>query len=519
MKKYIYLVTLFFGLIFIGCKKDSFDINTNPNQATETSITPDLVLPLALHNSGQLVGANYAVMARWMGAWTRGGDYGPNNEEETYTLTTGFGAGQFANWYNNLFDYNVIERKGLATGQNFYVAIAKTMKTIGFMNLVDLYNNVPYSKAFDLSNNILPAYDKGPAIYADLFKQLDQALVALNTITPNSDINIAKADIMFAGNVTKWKKFINTQRLRLVLRLVNTGTTVITPATEMAKITSEGYIGAGESAAVNPGYAKANNTANISQQNPFWDAYKANVSGIEFDNFNRANNFVLNILKGTNDNRFQYYFDKATTPQAGNLWAGMPYGYPSIAGLPSSLNTSGVGGPGLAKSPTQAQWIFTSVESLFLQAEAIQRGYISTGSAQTVFENGIRESFAYLVVPNAITEANTYIASGNMYVNYSGSANKIATIIKQKYLSMVGLNNFEAYADYRRISGGATGGAGDDGDLYNFYLPAKSVNAGAVSKVIPKRFRYPQNEFNFNSANVGAEGNPDPQTSKIFWAK
>jgi hypothetical protein len=511
------LVGFFISFLLVSCSKSYFDINKNPNTATESSVTPDLLLPTALHNSGAMVGANYASQARWFGAWTRGGDYGPNQEEESYQLTTTFGAGQWANWYNFTFDYDVVEKKALASGQKIYAAIAKTMKTVAFMNLVDMYNNVPYSKAFDLGGNIQPTYDKGSAVYLDLFKQLDQALVLLNSVTPNADININKSDIMYAGNITKWKKFINTQRLKLVLR-VGPNTTLITPATEMAKITGEGFIGSGESAAVNPGYAKANNTAGTSQQNPFFDTYKANVSGIEFDNFNRANNFVLNILKGSNDIRYQYYFDKATTPQAGNLWAGMPYGYPSIAGLPSSANTSGVGGPGLARAFSQSQWVLTSVESFFLQSEARFRGYLNSGpSAQVLFENGIRESYTFLGIPNPIATADAYMASST-YGNF-GVGGSISKIIIQKYLSMVGMNNFEPWADYRRISTGLATDAGDGLALYNFYLPAKSVNSSAVPNVIPRRFRYPQNEYNYNAAVVGAEGNPEPQTSKIFWAK
>jgi hypothetical protein len=522
MKKYVFYIATLVSFLLASCSKSYFDINQNPNTATETSITPDLLLPTALHNTGTMVGANYASQARWMGAWTRGGDYGPNQEEESYQITTNFGAAQWANWYNFTFDYDVIEKKSLATGQNIYAAIAKTMKTIAFMNLVDMYNNVPYSKAFDLSGNILTPYDKGADIYKDLFKQLDQAMVLLNTAVPNADFNIAKTDIMYNGSIVKWKQFINTQRLKLVLRVH--GVASFDKIAEIAKINADGsgFIPAlptGDgSASVNPGYTKANNTAGLSQQNPFWDNYKANVSGVEFDNFNRANNFALNLLKSSGDIRYQYYFDKATTPVGGNLYAGMPYGYPSIAGLPSSLNTSGVGGPGLAKSISQRQWIFTSVESLFLQAEAKQRGYSITGpDAKTLFENGIRESFTFLGVPNAVAAANAYIAS-SPFANF-GVGGSIPIIMKQKYLSMIGMNNFEPWTDYRRVTGSPATTPADRAEMILFFLGAKSENSSAAANKIPLRFRYPQREYNFNAGNVAAQGNPDPQSAKIFWAE
>ncbi len=207
MKRYIVMVILSLALFITGCKKSYLDINTNPNNATEESITPDLILPLAMHNTASYAGAGYASLARWMGYWTRGGDYGPSNEEETYNITTTFGTGSWTNWYNNLYDYNVMEKKANASGQKFYEGIAKTMKTLGFMYLVDTYNNVPYSKAFDLAGNITPAYDKGEDIYKDLFLQLDKALVLINE-ADGKDVNLEKADIMFKGNAVMWKKFM-----------------------------------------------------------------------------------------------------------------------------------------------------------------------------------------------------------------------------------------------------------------------------------------------------------------------
>lgn len=499
MKKYIYLLVLLFAVL-TGCKKSYLDINTNPNSPTEVSITPDLILPLALHNTAASVGAGYASVARWMGYWARGGDYGPSTEEESYNITTGFGAGGWANWYNILYDYHVMEIKAKASGQKFYEGIAKTMKTIGFMYLVDTYNNVPYSKAFDLSGNITPAYDKGADIYKDLFLQLDQALVLINDAAPGKDIRLADADIMFKGNATMWRKFINTQRLRLVLRLSET--TLVTPATELAKVTADGYLGSGETADVNPGYVKAQNSAKISQQNPFWDTYEQDLSGVYNDRYNRANNYVLFIFRNSSDIRYQYYFDRAQTPLGSNIYWGYDYGFVDPnPDNPKSVNSSGVGGPGLARSFSQDQWLLTSVESLFMQAEASHRGWISAGGTQNALNNAVRESFIWLGVPNATTVANDYLASGFSVVDWASNTDKLKLIITQKYLGLVGIANYEAWADYRRT---------------NFPNVPKSL-APSVAANIPLRYRYPQSEYNYNPANVGAENDPNPITSPVFW--
>jgi Starch-binding associating with outer membrane len=500
MKKYIYLVMLFFTIL-MGCKKSYLDINTNPNSPTEGSITPDLILPRALHATASQVGAGYASVARWMGYWTRGGDYGPSTEEESYNITTNFGGGVWSGWYDNLNDYNVMEKKAAASGQKFYEGIAKTMKTIGFMNLVDVYNNVPYSKAFDLSNNITPAYDKGEDIYKDLFVQLDAALALIDAAVPGQDVKIESADVMFKGSAVMWKKLINTQRLKLVVRLSQTS--LVTPATELAKVTADGFLGTGETAAVNPGYKKSFSGTNVSQQNPFWDTYEQDVAGVFNDKYNRANNYVLNIFKGTSDVRYTYYFDPAAAPLNGNTYFGYNYGFVDPdPNNPKSNNSSGVGGPGLARSFSQDQWLFTSVESKFLQAEAIQRGWLP-GTAQTAYEAAVRESFVWLGVTNAVTTANTYLASGNAIVDWASNADKIKLIITQKYLGLVGINNFEAWAEYRRTGWPAV---------------PKSLSP-SVGANIPVRYRYPQSEYNYNPANVAAQNNPDPFTSGVFWDK
>ena len=63
-----------------------------------------------------------------------------------------------------------------------------------------------------------------------------------------------------------------------------------------------GFMGAGQTANVNPGYVAG------SKPNPFWNTYNFNTACIYPNNFNRANNFSLNLMKNTNDARFRYFY-------------------------------------------------------------------------------------------------------------------------------------------------------------------------------------------------------------------
>src|SRR5690606_479111 len=146
----------------------------------------------------------------------------------------------------------------------------------------------------------------------------------------------------------------------------------------------------------------------------------------------------------------------------------------------------------------------TSVESLFLQAEAIQRGWLS-GSSQSAYEDAVTESFLWLDVEDAENEAADYLSQSNSIVNWNTASNKINLIVMQKYLALAGINNFEAWVDYRRL------GVPTD-------LPL-SLSPSRAGRGVPLRLLYPQEEYNYNNANVTAQGDINAQTSPIFWDK
>ena len=167
----------------------------------------------------------------------------------------------------------------------------------------------------------------------------------------------------------------------------------------------------------------------------------------------RANNYILGILKPTTDPRLSKFFNPASAPSnANDPYIGTTYGAPPNDAY-NGTRTSTIG-PGLAASSSQSQWILTSVESLFLYAEAVARGWIA-GDAKTSYENAVRESFIWLGVPNAVTAANTYMAN-NMAADWANAgatvAEKVRFIVYQKYLALTGINPLEAWSDYRRLN-------------------------------------------------------------------
>src|SRR5690242_1964897 len=258
MKK---LMILFSGIIMLagaGCKKDFLDINTNPNTATNT--TPELVLPNALAVTAARQITNYTFISGWMGYWAISGSYALNtNDFTTYKQTTDFGDGLWRNIYDNLEDYNYIEQAGTAQNKPFYVAAAKIMKAYEYQQLVDMFNNVPYTNALQGTTQILPTYDDAQAIYDSLVANID---IAVGLMAQPEAQASETSDIMFGGDTQLWIQFANTLKLRILLRQSQIGRDAYITG-EIGKI-SGGYLT--QDAAVNPGYVQTDG-----KMNPFYD--------------------------------------------------------------------------------------------------------------------------------------------------------------------------------------------------------------------------------------------------------
>src|SRR5699024_7856650 len=92
-------------------------------------------------------------------------------------------------------------------------AVAKILKAYYFWNITDRWGDIPYSEALKGEGNFTPAYDAQKDIYYSLF---DSLKAAVNQLDPGGLLN---NDIMYNGNINKWRKFGNTVRMLMALRL------------------------------------------------------------------------------------------------------------------------------------------------------------------------------------------------------------------------------------------------------------------------------------------------------------
>ncbi len=502
MKKIIILLTV---LLVLGsaCKKDFLTVNEkNPNQAS--AVPASFILPAALNATASAFNApgNYAFIYEWYGWWSISGGYSQDLNMTGYNLINSSFQGNWQNSYINLQNYDYIEKNSTTASLRSFRAIAKIMKAYVFHNLVDIYGNIPYTDALKTDQGILkPKYDDQQAIYENLVIQLDTAMNLIANTSADA-LAVGANDIIFHGDMAKWARFANTIKLKMLLQQSGMAGRSAYITSALATTSSVGYLGAGEGAWVNPGYLQSSG-----KMAPFWERFY-NASGSQQADglgYFVAGQDACDFLVANNDPRKLRFFQ----PYTGTSIQGNYFGALVLQTVP---NTSKIGF-GMLQKFNQSSPILTDMESLFLQAEAAQRGFI-TGSAKAFYESAVIASVIYegqkssldpaSYVPLTSADATTYLGQVTKpLVNFDASPNKIQTILTQKWCALNGLSPMPMWSDVRRSG-------------YPDFLHT-SADPNKKNPTPPIRLLYPQSEIGTNNDNVLLQGTIDLFTTKIFW--
>jgi len=482
------------------------DVNEDPNNPSSEIVNPEIVLAAtqvytynvlagtsAANNPNVIVDNMNQLGNLMMNNWTR--DVGASNSsyyfnEHTYNVTSDFYSAIFENLFLRTSNYTFIQQTQ-RPGYDNYIAIAKILKSYYFQYLVDMYGDIPYTQAHLRGDNLTPAYDDDLAIYRDLYTQLDQAISLIDN-APAGSLNPAANDVMLQGDMTMWKKFANTIKLRLLLRESERAASASYISTKMNELQTSGaqFLGPNDNIKINPGY---NATAN--QQNGFASTFLTTNNSFK-NNWSStgATKYTTTYLLATNDTRIgRIYSPATTTPTV--TYNGHVQG--DVLSTATNYPVSHVG-PGLLVNSSQDGIVFTAAESLLLQAEAVQRGYLS-GSAQNLYESAITESYKLLGLTAA--QASTYYSQFLNLVSWNASANKIEAIINQKWIALNGINGGESWIENTRTG-------------YPAHVPTSPV---ATSSIRPVRLLYPSSEIAGNTANVPPQTESQAFTSRVFW--
>lgn len=486
MKK-ILIIFILSGF-FMSCE-DFLDVNTDPNNPTE--VGPDLVLPVAqnftarwMHGDRRVSHLGNMIMYNW----SESAGYSWYNDEFQYRANaTTFYAAVFNEGYNDVLkQYSDLDDLDTEV-YGAYVAISKIMKAYHFQILVDFYGDIPYSEALQRSLNSNPAYDNGQAIYDDLIVELTEAIELLSAAEA-SDLSVLPEvdDIIFGGDLTSWKRFANTIKLRILTRESDVKDDAYINQ-ELAVIATEGSGFITADVTVDPGYLDEEN-----KQNPFWEDFGAGPDGTPTltSLATSATDYIIDYLTNTSDPRIDYIYEE---PATGHL--GVPQGITADPAIYHSDLVSNIG-PGILIGPGQSSVIFTLAERYFNEAELALKGF--GGDPEALYNTGVEASFVGLGLSAA--DAATYLTQSTPLISYAASPEKLEAIITQKWIALNGMTAEQSWFDWSR-----TGFPAD--------LP---ISQEVPNLVRPVRLSYPASEVGANAANVPTQ--PNVFDSKVFWA-
>jgi hypothetical protein len=397
--------------------------------------------------------------------------------------------------------------------QYVYLQIAKVIYYDQTAQMVDLWGDIPFTEAglLNLTNTMTnPKFDDASAIYDSIIGGLKtlNTYFASATLSSTAKKSLSTQDILLGGDLTKWRKYTNSLRLRLLMRISNAKETVAKAAvTEMLNDPTN--------------YPMVDDNASdiLLNMNPSVTAFssegmKDGLSDGATSSGPIAPKYLIeDIMVANNDPRTDVFWNPgvdgykglpaaATATDQENLIAKR-----KVATLDSGTFIMNRNVPGV---------LFTAAEVSFLKAEAYERWGL--GTAQTAYETGIRQSIAFyyninqsaafsgyskapVASPSGAT-VDAYIAGSG--VAYTGSTSeKLQKIGIQKWLNYFILQAGQAWAEIRRTG----------------YPALTFANDPSFSSALqpPVRLLYPATEKSYNATNYSAVASKDTRDTKIFW--
>ncbi|AUD06252.1 SusD/RagB family nutrient-binding outer membrane lipoprotein [Spirosoma pollinicola] len=473
------LIPFFLGM---GACSNYLDVNVSPNNPI--SVTPAVLLAGA---EGGSAFANANELNRFASVLVNqlaGAANSPATYDIFQTNSADFGNQWTGELYNGpLINYQKLIELGDATNSKAYSGIAKIMKAYTFSIATDVWGDVPYSQALLGEANTTPRLDAQADIYKgnatagiqslfDLVREGIKDLDAASTLKPAGD------DIIYAGNLTKWKQAGNTLLLKFAATISRKepalATTVINEV-----LTGANYITS------NSGDMNFAFGSSVGSQDPRY-TYTFVSS---FQNDQLLSTRYLNLLTSLNDPRLPIFFTKP-----GANYVTIDNGFRGTLPTPvanwSRYNKYVTGNSG--EGPVR---LVTNFQRAFILAEAALR-LGTPGDPQALYTEGITASMTLAgLTPAQIT---AYLTANPAVATLSGTnEEKIAQIITQKYIAFTG-NGLEAWNDYRRTG-------------YPVLQP--SQNAAGIDGTRPVRAVYVSNEVQRNPNFL----NPSPQSNVRVW--
>ncbi len=472
MKKIVYLFIASIAFTAVSCDKDFEEVNITPNNSLVTD--PNLLLASTIITTQNIM--YNAQLGGDMGlCWAQHWSKVQYNDEERYIPRRALMNALWDNLYVNVITESK-EAYSLAgdAGNTNLQGVALVMQANAFQILTDVYGPVPFTEAV-VPGNVKPVYDAEEVVYEGILTLLDDAESMFETGTGNFT---ASADLVYGGNIAKWRKLAASLKLKALMRISSKRNV----NAEVQALANSGQLFSSNGDTAQLVYTSAQPDANpIFETVVFGGRAEYKVSSV-----------LVDALAGTNDPRLGVYAQRNNA----NLYVG------NVPGVENSGNYNGFSSPGtFYLQPTLPGIILSNAQVQFLLAEAASKGIIAGGvdQARIYYYAGIRANMAVNGVSTTATD--TYLAQSGIDFFTSAQANE--RIGYQTWLALYG-QGIEAWTEWRRTG-----------------FPALAPVQSAAIAQIPSRFYYSTNSQNTNNANYTAAAatlsNGDSMLSKVWW--
>lgn len=532
MKKIFLYSSIVLTAFVSSCRE--MDDNISPNNVDPALISPRQTLTASenLVFTAQ-AGTMNSLSNVWTNTWAGNNFYfgNPLTREYSLDISNTFSTGIWTSSYVAANNLQGIINNGASLP--LHSAIARILKAYTMQYVVDFYGDAPYSEAFKGQANLAPKYDDDASIYRELVLEINKAIADIDATVVTGDNNVlGSEDVIFQGDMDKWKLFANNIKLRILLRQSK-----VTDATVRSFVDAQLQTLAGsnpdthfylEDVTINPGYSNLNS----STSNPMFSNYgMVNYQGSALNTngwrlYKAAQyyaNSVNGTLYGTGDLRGSQMFRRLSTSkgqQSAASVVGLKQGGPKLSG--SEWNVSFIGwrfigvqnfdstvaptanpddsnllAYGMLSGDTSAgaeiatrgaamdgYLALASENKLLLAEAAVLYPTIFTYSAQALYQSAVEDSFEfYELTP---VQATNYLNSlDSKSVGWTGAPNKIAAIQYQRFASLANLRAVETYINFLKTG-----------------YPAIPVADNAIYPNKPYRLIYPTSEYTGNSNNV-----------------
>ncbi len=508
MKKILFILSI---ILLMGSCDDGFEeLNINPTKPNQVPVTSKLTAAQLFTSGGRyenwranLIYQSTMVqhLAATAGYWT--GD--------KYTWNKGYASSLIDSYYGSAVKSieDILYQLDEEGSPEEMKAIARILRVFIYSRLTDLYGDIPYSEAGKgvIEGILQPKYDAQSDIYADMLKELEESAAALGTGTSG----FGSADLFYAGDQAKWKRFANSMMLRLGLRLIK-----VDPAASQAWVTK----------AIAGGVMESNADIAYVQHTAGPDGINKNGNGEVFtvDGSSRLSKTFVDFLQG--DPRLTVL---GSLPEKTGLknandedilrtpaerldvasQKGLPNGLDSdtLEDLTGEENIQAYTEPNrlLITGEDAPMFFQTYAEVEFMLAEAAVRWGLAGGDPEPHYNAGVRAAMKMLGMygPDGViadADIDAYLLAKPF-----DPANALEQINTQ-YWAATFLNEYEAFSNWRRTG-------------FPVLTPV-NYPGNETGGTIPRRLTYSVGDQSNNPVNyqeaVDRQG-PDVLTTRVWW--